>query len=116
MGFKNGKFGVLHDGDLIRYSAGGFRYGGMLGDTVPNGFEYLAVTMDERGKLWVITDTGKAIKYKKPGKVDFVVQLSEFSYGVPRAAVYQDLVFLTDADTIKRYDALQMHQAAMAAE
>jgi hypothetical protein len=116
VGFKNGKFGVLHRGDLIRYSADGFRYGGMLGDTVPQGGEFMAVAMDEAGKLWLVTDVGLAIKYKKPGKVDYQVMLNEFAFDIPRIDVYQDLVFVTDGDTVKKYDALQMHQAAKAAE
>ncbi len=114
VGFKNGKLGIWQGDDLVLYAQDGFRFGGMLGDTVPDGYEYVAVTLDERQKLWVVTDTGYAIKYKKPGKVDYQVRLVERSFGIPRAAVYQDLVFVTDGDRIHKFDALQRFQDASA--
>lgn len=114
--FKNGRVGVLFGGDLVQYSPDGFRYGSMLGDTVPDGYEYVAVATDEVGKLWVVTDHGYALKYKKPGKVDYQVKLMDWSFGVPRADVYQDLLFVSDGDKLQKFDALQMHQDAEAAE
>lgn len=116
VGFKNGRIGVWSGDDLIAYSLDGFRFGGTLGETVPRGYEYVALATDERSKLWVVTDTGYAIKYKKPGKVDYQVRLVDRSFAIPRLAVYQDLLFVTDEDRIRRFDALQMHQDAEAAE
>ena len=114
--FKNGRIGVWQDDDLVSYATDGFEFGPVLGETVPRGYEYVAVTTDELGKLWVVTDTGLAIKYKKPGKVDYSVQLVDRSFAIPRAAVYQDLVFVTDNDSFQKFDALQMHQNAEAAK
>jgi len=108
IGFSNGKFGATYDGELIMYSVDGFRHGDVLNGTIPRGYEYFDATLDDAGKLWIITDTGYAIKYKKPGKVDFQVKLVDYSFDIPRADVYQDRVFITNDDKILRFDALEL--------
>lgn len=108
VGFANGKFGVIFEDRLVLFSTDGFRHGDVLQGTVPKGFETFDVTLDAKGKLWVITDTGYAIKYKTPGKVDFQVKLADYSFSVPRADVYDDLVFVTDKDGFKKFDALEL--------
>ncbi|MEZ4316476.1 MAG: hypothetical protein R3F61_03180 [Myxococcota bacterium] len=107
VGFKNGKVAFLFDEGLVLYSTDGFRHGELLGDTVPDGYEYYDVFTDEKGKLWVVTDHGFAIKYKKPGTVDYQVEFVEYSLTVPRADAYQDVLFITDRDSFLKVDALE---------
>ena len=108
VGFKNGKFAAVFGDELVLFSTDGFRFGDILEGTVPDGYEYFDVTLDQKGKLWVVTDTGYAVKYKSPGKVDYQVKLVDYSFGVPRADVYEDLVFVTDRDAFKKFDALEL--------
>ncbi len=108
VGFKNGKLGLVYGGELVLYSADGFRFGSILGDTLGTGHQDWAVATDEKGKLWVVTDKGEAIKYKKPGSVDFRVPFVTYSLSSPRLAVFDDLVFVTHDDKIIQADALQL--------
>ncbi|MCB9678818.1 MAG: hypothetical protein H6737_27185, partial [Alphaproteobacteria bacterium] len=107
VGFKNGKIGFVTGEGLVLYSADGFRHGEILKKTVPEGFENWDVFLDEKGKLWVVTDHGYAIKYKKPGSVDFMVEFTDHSLAFPRADAYQDVLFVTDRDSILKVDALE---------
>jgi len=84
------------------------------------GFEDIDVTFDEAHKMWVVTDNGLCIKFKRPGKVDFQVQLTEYSLESPRLAVFDGMVYVTDRDAVVVVDALQKQideaEAAAAAE
>lgn len=110
VGFKNGKIAALFERELVLYSPDGFRHQGLVGNTLPDGFEFWTATLDEKGKLWVVTDHGWAVKYKKPGTVDFKVRLVDYSFGPPRAAVYEDMVFVTDPERsrIQKFDAREL--------
>jgi hypothetical protein len=103
------KLGMIFGNELIMYSLDGFRHGSILGDTVPGGFESWDVTRDEEGKLWALTDNGWAIKYKKPGKIDYKVQFIARSVNVPRFDVYDDILFVTYEDSLHRIDALEIN-------
>lgn len=105
---KGGKFGLVHGNDLILYSTDGFRHGGVLGDSLGEGFEWWAATVDERGKLWAVTDKGELIRYKSPGRVDFRVQMVDYSLYVPRLAVFDGIAFVTHEDRIIKVDALEL--------
>ena len=109
VGFSNGKVGLVFGDDLVLYSVDGFRHGGLLGDSLGQGFQDWGVTLDERGKLWAVLDTGEVVKFKKPGKVDFRFVLGDYSLDVPRIAVIDDHVFVTTRDSILRGDALELH-------
>jgi hypothetical protein len=115
-----GKIGLVFGKTLVMYGTDGFRHGTVLEDG-PNdargeGFESWDACLDEDGKLWVVTDTGLAIKYKKPGKVDWSVTITDFPLETPRVAAWDDAVFVTDRDKILRIDALELHAKALAAE
>ena len=114
LGLKNGKLAAIFGNEVVMYSPDGFRHGDILGDSLPKGFEYFDLTLDEKGKLWAVTDTGMAVKYKAPGKVDFSVQLVDHSLGPVRADVYQDLVFLTDGNKVHRFDTREILAASEA--
>ncbi len=104
---KGGKLGLVYEQRLIEYSLDGFRFGDLLGDTLGSGYENWAATVDEKGRLWVVLDTGVAVKFKKPGTVDFEVPVADYSLQNPRIAVWDDHVFVTDGDRILHLDALE---------
>jgi hypothetical protein len=105
--FKNGKLGLVFGDSLIQYTIDGFRYGTIVHDELGEGFENWDVTLDERGKLWAVTDHGYVFKFKKPGKLDFSIPISDYSLGRPRLAAVDDFVFVVDDDKILRIDALE---------
>jgi len=106
--FKNGNLGVLTGYDLVEYSADGFRYRSLLGDSLGRNFEFWSVALDEKGKLWVVTDSGWIVKYKKPGKIEFKVRGNERGWAVPRFAVVDSMLFITTGDKIEQIDALKV--------
>lgn len=108
----NGKLGLIFGDNLIMYSLDGFRHGSLLGDERGEGWEDWDVTVDEDGKLWAVTDTGWVYKYKKPGKVEFKVQIADYSFEAPRLAVYDDMVFVTERNHIVKADALELKAKA----
>jgi hypothetical protein len=109
---KNGKLVLAYGDQLVMYSIDGWRHGSVLGETLPDGFEAWDVALDEDGRLWVVTDTGWAIKYKKPGKVDYQVRLSDDGFILPRIAVRDDTVYVTHGDAVHVYDALELKRKA----
>ncbi len=111
---KNGKLGLLIDQDMIMYSTDGFRHGSVLGDTLPSGFESWDATIDIDGRLWAVTDTGWAIKYKKPGKVEYKVRFTERALPYLRIAAQDDKVYMLQDDHIEIIDVLDLHTKAEA--
>lgn len=105
---KNGKLGLIFGQELVLYNLDGFRYGGVINGALGRGFEAWDVSLDEAGKLWAVTDKGTLTKFKKPGKVDFTVQLDAFSLQVPRLDVYDGMAFITHRDAIMKVDALEL--------
>ena len=84
----------------------------MLGE----GFEDVDLSRDEEGRLWVMTDTGWVFDFKKPGKLDWKVKISDIALEHPRFAVSQGMIFFTDRDRIVKIDALQKHVDEVDAE
>ena len=114
---KNGKLALVFGRDLIQYSVDGFRHGKILDETdLGEGLEDWDISLDEKSKLWVITDTGWAIKYKRPGKIDYKVQVSEVDLIQPRLAVMDDLLFIVERDRVLVADALEIKRKAELAE
>ena len=114
---KNGKLVMVFGRELIQYSSDGFRHGTVMNsDDLGTGLEDWDVSVDEKGKLWVVTDTGWAIKYKRPGKIDYKVKVSEYDYIRPRFAVMDDMLYILERDKINKVDALELHRKAELAE
>jgi hypothetical protein len=109
---KNKKLGLIFEQKLVMYSIDGFRHGALLGDTLGQGFEGWDVALDQDRRLWAVTDDGWAVKYKKPGKVDFRVKASEYGLRLPRIAVRDDVIYLLQDDRITVIDALELHRIA----
>lgn len=106
----DGRLYMIFQGKLIAYNPDGFRYG-EVGDSAVfgEGFEDADLTKDEKGRLWVLTDTGWLFNFKKPGKLDWKLQVSDYPLEHPRLAVSQGLLFVTDRNRIMHIDALQKH-------
>ena len=105
---KNGKMGLIYGNKLVSYHTSGFRDGDLMKGVLGGGFEAWDINYDEAGKMWVITDSGKLFKLKKPGKVEYQLQVSEFSLEVPRLAVYDGIAFITNQGSILKVDALEI--------
>jgi len=107
---SDGKLYMVFGSKIVAFNADGFRYGVVADNKIlGEGFEDVDLTVDEAGRLWALTDTGFVFNFKKPGKLDWKVQISDFPLERPRFAVSQGMVFVTDRDRILHVDALQRH-------
>ncbi len=105
---KNGKMGLIYGDKLVSYHTSGYRDGDLMNGVLGGGFEAWDINYDESGKMWAITDAGKLYKLKKPGKVEYVVEVAEFSLEVPRVAVIDGIAFITNKGSIMKVDALEL--------
>ncbi len=114
---KGGKVGFILADKLVMYSLDGFRHGEVQGSGAERGegYEDWDATLDLKAKLWFLTDEGTLIKYKKPGKVDWAVQIEGAPFDHPRIAVKDDVVWVADRDHVTRVDALELHLKIVAA-
>lgn len=115
---KDGKLYLGFEDKVIAYNpVDGFRYGVVIDGTIlGEGFDDLDIARDEEGKLWIITDIGDVYKFKKPGKLEWKVQVSEVHLERPRLTVYQGFLYVTDRNRIMTVDALQLHLDEQEAE
>ena len=112
----DGTLWMTFGSDVVTYNADGFRYGKQFGEEVlGEGFEDVDLTLDETGRMWALTDTGWVFNFKKPGKLEWEVQVTDVELVHPRIAVSQGMVFVTDRDRILKMDALQKHTDAVQA-
>lgn len=109
VGLSNGKLGLIYGRELVMYSVDGFRHGDILNGALGTGFEAWDVTLDERGKLWAVTDAGLLVKFKRPGRIDYQVRLDTAGLSMPRLDVHDDMAFITHKDAILKVDALELH-------
>jgi hypothetical protein len=98
---------------IIKYHPEGFRYGTVITkDQLGEGHEDLDMALDEKNKLWVLTDNGTIIKFKRPGVVDFSVRAIDRPLTHPRIVVREGMVFFLSDDRIEQVDALQARMDA----
>lgn len=106
----DGRLYMVFGHKVVAYNADGFRYGVVFdGEILGEGFEDVDLTVDDAGRLWALTDTGFVFNFKKPGKLDWKVQVSDIPLERPRFAVSQGMVYITDRDRVLHIDALQRH-------
>lgn len=112
---KNGKLALAFRDTLVAYGTDGFRHATLLTkEDLPGGYEGWAVEVDEKGRLWTLTDNGWAIKWKKPGVEDFRVRWTEIGTTFPRFDVDQDVLWVVHDGQIERIDAQEVRAAAQA--
>jgi hypothetical protein len=111
---KGGKLGLVYERELVMFSLDGFRHGPVLGGVFDDRVESFDAALDEKSKLWVVTDTGVAMQFKKPGKVALSVQLPDAATSYPRFAVRSGVIYLAKDDAIVVRDALQLAAQAAA--
>ncbi len=109
---KNGKLLLAFRASAASYTLDGFRHATYLEDSLPMGYEAWTMAYDEKGKLWVVTDNGWAIKYKRPGVVDYQVRFSDASVNAPSIAVREDFLFVSAGDKLTLIDALEKRDEA----
>ncbi len=117
---KNGRLLLVYGDEIREYNPkDGFSYGPVITDSIlGEGFEDVDLTLDEAGKLWVLTDKGELFKFKKPGKVEWTMTAFERTLRHQRMAVRDGILFMCSDDRIERVDITQMRmdQAAKAKE
>jgi hypothetical protein len=117
---KNGRLLMVFGDEIKAYNpADGFSYGTVISDAIlGEGFEDVDLTLDEEGKLWVLTDKGWVFKFKKPGKLEYKIRVFTRPLSHPRIAVREGILYMCSDDRIERVDILQMRldQAAEAKE
>jgi sugar lactone lactonase YvrE len=105
---KNDKILMAFGDKIVAYTFDGFRDRVIMDSKVlGDGFESLDMTLDEEGKLWVLTDRGDAFKFKRPGKVDFQIHAIDRGIRHPRIAVIEDILYITSDDQIEVVDIRQ---------
>lgn len=96
--------------EIITYNADGFRYGTVIdAKTLGAGFEDMDLTLDEKGDLWVLVDTGWVYKFKGTKKFEWKLRAVDHELIHPRFGVFQGNLLITDRDRILPVDAMQAH-------
>lgn len=101
-GLPNGQLLLGYGPDMIAYSTDGFRHGRINGDELGEGYESWDLALDEANTLWVLTDNGTLVRYKKPGKPEFTMQIPNASFSVPRLAVRGGVVYWVEGDHVQQ--------------
>ncbi|TNE88912.1 MAG: hypothetical protein EP330_12935 [Deltaproteobacteria bacterium] len=100
VGLKNGKLGLIQGRELVMFSLDGFEHGPILGEAeLGTDFEYWDVALDDSKRLWVLTDSGRALKFKKPGKLEWEGTF-EGNTAKPRFHVINGVLFVLQDDAI----------------
>lgn len=114
---KNGKLLMIFGSELVQYSADGFRHGTVVDvEDVGPGVESWDVTVDEKFKLWAVTDTGMLAKFKKPGKIEYTLDVSDVDLIAPRLAVFDGIAYIIERNRILKVDALELKKKLELAE
>lgn len=94
--------------EVVQYHPEGFRHGTVItSDQMGRGHEDYDMALDEKGKLWILTDAGTVVKFKRPGKIDFSVDAVLRPLKHPRIVVREGIVFFLSDDRIEQVDARQ---------
>jgi len=93
---------------VVRYHTEGYRFGTVItADQIGVGHEDIGMAVDEKRKLWIMTDNGTVTKFKKPGVVDFSVKAVDRPLKGPRIAIKEGMLFVLSDDRIEQIDVLQ---------
>lgn len=104
----NGKMLFSYSDKVVLYSFDGFRHKVVMDKSIlGTSFEMMDMTLDENKKLWVLTDYGDLFKFKRPGKVDFKIRITDIPMRNPRIGVQDDMLYLLVEDKIRVFDIRQ---------
>jgi hypothetical protein len=105
---------LLGYGDqVVQYHVSGARWGVKItNEHLGSGHEDFDLCLDEKNKLWALTDAGMVVKFKRPGVVDFKVRAVTRPLKHPRIVVRDGIVFYSSDDKIEQVDARQAHMDA----
>lgn len=104
VGLKNGKLGLVQGRDLVMYSFDGFNHGPVLTEAqLGTDFEYWDVAIDAKKYLWVVTDSNRVLRYKKPGKIEWEGTFEGDGQKL-RIHVINGVVFILQGDQISLFD------------
>ena len=93
---------------IISYAFDGFRKKVLFDEAIiGKGFESIDISLDEKGKLWLLTDEGVLFKFKKPGKIEYQLQVVDHPLRNPRFAVIEDFVYISSDSRIETIDVRQ---------
>ncbi len=113
----NHRLALVFRTGIVTYGLDGFRYAQILAaDSLPVGYESWSAQLDEKKKLWVLTDHGWVIRYKKPGVEAFRVRWSELGSTCPRFVVDQDVIWVVHDGRIERIDVQERLRAEVEGE
>lgn len=106
---SNKKLMMAFGTDVVLYTHDGFRDRTLMDSTLlGRGFENMDMTIDEEGKLWILTDKGRLLRFKKPGKIAFELTPFDRPISLPRIAVFDGVMYVAHDNRIQRIDALQL--------
>lgn len=105
---KNDKILMAFGDKVVRYAHDGFRDRVIMDkELLGLGYESLDMTIDEKGKLWLLTDRGDIFKFKRPGKVDYKLLAIERPIKYPRIAVMEEMLYISTDERIEVIDLRQ---------
>ena len=94
---------------VVHYSYDGFRNKVVVAkDILGSNFEYMDLTVDNDGKLWLLTDASDLYQFTSSGKLKEKMHIERFSLQNPRIAMYDEMLYVSSEDQIRMYDIKQM--------
>jgi hypothetical protein len=104
----NDKILMAFGSNIVSFDYDGFRDRVIIDESIlGKGFESLDITLDDKNKLWIVTDRGIAYKFKRPGKLDYKIQAIDRPLKYPRIAVIEDQLYILSDDQIELIDIRQ---------
>ena len=106
---KGSKMYISFVNQIVHYSYDGFRNKVVVSkDILGSNFEYMDVTVDEKGTMWVLTDASELYQFSASGTLLDKMTIERFSLKHPRIAMHDEMLYVSSEDQIRLYDIKQM--------
>lgn len=106
---KGSKMYISFVNQVVHYSYDGFRNKVVVSkDILGSNFEYMDLTVDSDGKLWLLTDASDLYQFTSSGKLKEKMHIERFSLQHPRIAMHDEMLYVSSEDQIRTYDIKQM--------
>jgi hypothetical protein len=106
---KGSKMYISFVNQVVHYSFDGFRNKVVVSkDVLGSNFEYMDLTIDDNGKLWLLTDASDLYQFTASGKLIEKMHIERFSLQHPRIAMHDEMLYVSSEDQIRTYDIKQM--------